>query len=334
MFKKKEQVIEANRNFEVYKKTYLMKEGEFSTYNDKMLLEISRKCKPNALVVYICLYSHLNKKTGICNPSIDTIQAETGIASNKTINTLLNKLKEEGYIDWVQVKTKTNAFKNNHYAFTYKGVLRDTAIVKRDEPPRVKGKCPIPKKDKKVLTPPPRINTLNNNPLIPKNFKVTEVKEEIEETVNIKQVIKQLKKVKEFINKEYGKTQYTGPLTNFNNTIKRIEKNMALGEFDLSFIKEAISILTGRKYILNDNYMLEERRSEENAGKDIKEKIENLINDMKNKNIWKDVYMNNLKWMIDNNKINKLYLDRFSNDFNIYNFEFKFNEEKLIIEEY
>lgn len=333
MFKNKDQVIEANRNFEVYKKNYLIKDGEFSTYNDKMLLEISRKCKPSSLAVYICLYSHLNKKTGICNPSTDTIKAETGIGSKTTINTALNKLKQEGYIDWVQVKTKTNAFNNNHYAFTFKGILKDPT-VKRDAPPRVKGKCPIPKKDKKVLTPPPRINTLNNNPLIPKISKVTEAKEEIEETVNIKQVIKLLKKVKVFINKEYGKTQYTGALNNLNNTVKIIEKNMALGEYDLITIKQAISTLTNRKYMLNDDYILEERKTEDNAGKDIKEKIENLINDMKNKNIWKDVYMNNLKWMIENNKINKFYLDRFSNDFNMLNFEYQFNEEKLMIEEY
>lgn len=73
-------------------------------------------CGLNAGFLYIKLLKHLNNETGVCDVSIRTIAQDLNV-SDKTVSNNLKKLKEAGFIDWEQEKSKYNNYLINHYYF-------------------------------------------------------------------------------------------------------------------------------------------------------------------------------------------------------------------------
>lgn len=229
----KNQTLKGNINFEVVKKSNLLKAGEFSIYNNKMMMKISRECGAKGLSVYMCLYSHLNKSNGVCNPSILTISAETGIKSDKTVRLTLNKLKEKGFIEWVQVKTKTNAFNNNHYAFLYRTVLANNVIIETPKAEVIDSK--------KKFKPGPR----------PDKSKLSKQGVEIEDEAESKTTLGKLKSLKSKMNREYSNTKSTGALKNLNNLIDQVISGRLDADEVKGWLVNEIGVITGFKFTLD-----------------------------------------------------------------------------------
>lgn len=87
--------------------------------------EISSICK----LVAIALYSHQNRETGLCYPSVRTL-AEECSSSPTTIQKALKELKDRGFIEWEQKRIKFRREKSNHYKLLFVELEEtDTAAV-------------------------------------------------------------------------------------------------------------------------------------------------------------------------------------------------------------
>ncbi|WP_194190308.1 helix-turn-helix domain-containing protein [Clostridium chrysemydis] len=105
----------------IEKKNFIMIDNDFRR-------EIVKSCGASALVVYLELESRLNTKTGLCCPAILEISNSTGLGE-RTVKRALKQLKEARFLDWVSVKSKNNAFKNNEYFFMYPSITSSQVEV-------------------------------------------------------------------------------------------------------------------------------------------------------------------------------------------------------------
>lgn len=111
----------------------IRKKKDFQVIDNDLRRRINIDCGTTAFAVYMELISRLNVKTGLCCPSQDEIARSIGIAKRTVVNSL-EKLKEKRYIDYVKVKSKTNAFSNNEYYFMYpKQELASEEVVEKKE---------------------------------------------------------------------------------------------------------------------------------------------------------------------------------------------------------
>ena len=69
----------------------------FTISNNKIRMSIATEIGPTAALLYVQLYSHKNRTSGKCFPSIEVLSKETGISERK-VSELIGELCEAGYI--------------------------------------------------------------------------------------------------------------------------------------------------------------------------------------------------------------------------------------------
>lgn len=86
--------------------------------DDRLIREVSPKIRPNALSVLLAIAIHLNKKTGRCFPSHDTIMRLTGLGRD-AVYTALDVLRDNGLLVSSQpIDSKTKQFGRRTFRLT------------------------------------------------------------------------------------------------------------------------------------------------------------------------------------------------------------------------
>lgn len=202
-------------------RTSMRKKENFTLIDNDFMLRIISDCGANSFAVYMYLLSKLNRNTGECFPSINTMVLELGM-SNKTIINVVAKLEDKGYLGIEKSKSQTNNWFINNYFFKYpKEMIVDASEEEVIAEPTPKSIKPRPTfKDKAVK---------NNSPV--ENKKVEAV---VEDEVESKTALGKLKLLKSKMNREYSKTKSIGSLKNLNSFIDQVIS----GRLEANTVKE------------------------------------------------------------------------------------------------
>ena len=90
----------------------------FQQFREQCQFEIlgNRALSPAAKNVGVCLALHLNRKTRLAFPGIDTIANECGI-HRRTVFKLIEQLRDAGHVEVItgRGKAKRDEYNSNHY---------------------------------------------------------------------------------------------------------------------------------------------------------------------------------------------------------------------------
>ena len=187
----------------------------FIQIDDDLIDKVAHDCGLSAGFLYIKLLKHLNFKTGICNISIRTIAQDLNI-SDKTVSNNLKKLKESGYIEWGQKKSKNNNYMVNYYCFknAFSKDIDETEIDCNNDSDKTASEEVKEEVKEEVEEVPEEVEE-----------EVEEAKEEDKIYNNVKKMVGELNKFQKNINDSYKKVTLNGYIININKFFKMNNEN-------------------------------------------------------------------------------------------------------------
>ena len=190
---------------------------QFTMIDNDLLLRIGQDCGGNAFALYMTLLSYLNHKTGICCPSMTTLEEKTKMSRN-TVNTSLKKLKTAGFIDWEQDKGINSKWNQNYYYFLYPS---DNTITDVEED--------VEEDIEEVKEPEPIIEETEEKQIEEVKVEKTTNKAPEKQLVdNIVKAINNAKKVLNKKNKDMNRTNAESALENVKTHINNYKSNNEL----------------------------------------------------------------------------------------------------------